>query len=129
MEEALEHNHLYERKGFKDYEISGVIETNGRKTEDREEMERQIWKNLSRDYPDLKEWEVIIDIPEPISFETHISVLTEDGRVEDINDSDMVFSGKVSSLFQKSLRKVALYTPSYISEEAASRAMGEVIHG
>ena len=92
-------------------------------------MERQIWKNLSRDYPDLKEWEVIIDIPEPISFETHISVLTEDGRVEDINDSDMVFSGKVSSLFQKSLRKVALYTPSYISEEAASRAMGEVIHG
>ena len=129
MVEKVEHNHLFERKAFKDYESSGVIETKGRKPGDREEMERQIWKNLSKDYPDLKEWEVIIDIPEPISFETHISVLTEDGRVEDINDSDMVFSGKVSSLFQKSLRKVALYTPSYISEEAASRAMGEVIHG
>ena len=55
--------------------------------------------------------------------------MTEDGKVEDINDSDMIFSGKVSSLFQKSLRKVALYTPSYVKEDDAWKAIGEVIHG
>lgn len=129
MVEEVEHNHLFERKAFKDYDSSGVIETKGRKLEDREEMEERIWKSLLNDYPNLRKWEVIIDIPEPISFETHISVLNENGKVEDINDSDMIFSGKVSSLFQKSLRKVALYTPSYISEEDAWRAMGEIIHG
>ena len=92
-------------------------------------MENFIWKELVKTYPSLKKWEVIIDIPEPISFETHISVVTEDGQVEDINDSDMIFSGKVSSLFQKSLRKVALYTPSYVKEDDAWKAIGEVIHG
>ena len=128
MVEDVEHNHLLERKAFKDYDSSGVIETKGRKPEERDEMEYKIWKKLSQSYPNLNQWEVIIDIPEPISFETHISLLTEEGEIEDINDSEMVFSGKVSSLFQKSLRKVALYTPSYIKEEDAWKAMGDMIH-
>ena len=129
MVEEVEHNHLLERKVYKDYDSSGVIENRGRKPEEREDMENFIWKELFKTYPSLKKWEVIIDIPEPISFETHISVVTEDGKVEDINDSDMIFSGKVSSLFQKSLRKVALYTPSYVKEDDAWKAIGEVIHG
>ena len=129
MVEEVEHNHLLERKVYKDYDSSGVIENRGRKPEEREEMENFIWKELIKTYPSLKKWEVIIDIPEPISFETHISVVTEEGKVEDINDSDMIFSGKVSSLFQKSLRKVALYAPSYIKEDDAWKAMGEIIHG
>ena len=128
MVEDVEHNHLLERKAFKDYDSSGVIETKGRKPEERDEMEYKIWKKLSQSYPNLNQWEVIIDIPEPISFETHISLLAEEGEIEDINDSEMVFSGKVSSLFQKSLRKVALYTPSYIKEEDAWKAMGDMIH-
>lgn len=125
----VEHNHLFERKAMKDYESSGTIEIKGRNPEDRKVLEDIIWEKLHRKYPLLKQWEVIIDIPEPISFETHISVINEEGKVEDINESDMIFSGKVSSLFQKSLRKVALYTPSYIDEEDALKVMGDIVYG
>ena len=129
MVERVEYNHLLERKAVKEYERRGVIETKGKRPEDRIEMENTIYNRLNRSYPLLKPWEVVIDIPEPISFETHISIYSPDGTVSDISDEEMVFTGEISSLFQKSLRKVALYVPAFVSEEEARKAMGEVIYG
>mgnify|MGYP003469377776 FL=1 len=129
MVERVEYNHLLERKAVKEYERRGVIETKGKRPEDRIEMENTIYNRLNRSYPLLKPWEVVIDIPEPISFETHISIYSPDGTVSDISDEEMVFTGEISSLFQKSLRKVALYVPAFVSEEEARKAMGEIIYG
>ena len=129
MVERVEYNHLLERKAVKEYERRGVIETTGKRPEDRIEMENTIYNRLNRSYPLLKPWEVVIDIPEPISFETHISIYSPDGTVSDISDEEMVFTGEISSLFQKSLRKVALYVPAFVSEEEARKAMGEIIYG
>ena len=129
MVERVEYNHLLERKAVKEYERRGVIETKGKRPEDRIEMEDTIYNRLKRSYPLLKPWEVVIDIPEPISFETHISIYSPDGTVSDISDEEMVFTGEISSLFQKSLRKVALYVPAFVSEEEARKAMGEIIYG
>lgn len=43
---------------------------------DREELENEVRK----DYPSLQSWEVTADIPEPISFETDINVLSSSGE-------------------------------------------------
>ncbi len=121
--DRVEHNDLLERKAEKEYTDGGKIETAAKSLERKEEMEGAIWHRLKENYPSLEEWEVIIDIPEPISFESHIALLSEDGSVRDIEDGDMVFTGEVSHLFCKSLRRVALYLPSYIETKDAASAL------
>ena len=54
--------------------------------------------------------DLIIDIPEPISFEINLPVI-DGGRVSSYIDSDSVFSGPVVRGFTRSLRKVRLYVP------------------
>ncbi len=121
--DRVEHNDLLERKAEKEYTKGGKIETAAAVLEKKEETEESIYRRLSGSYPSLREWEVIIDIPEPISFESHIALVSENGEVRDIEDTDMVFTGEVSNLFQKALRKVALYLPSYVEPKDAAAAL------
>ena len=121
--DRVEHNDLLERKAEKEYTEGGKIECAARNPETKEEMEKAIWERLRSVYPSLEEWEVIIDIPEPISFESHIALLDEDASVRDIEEDDMVFTGEVSHLFQKCLRRVALYLPQYIEKKDATTAL------
>ncbi len=54
--------------------------------------------------------DLIIDIPEPISFEVNLPVVSESRRTPYI-DSESVFSGPVIKSFTSSLRKIRLYVP------------------
>lgn len=121
--DRVEHNDLLERKAEKEYTKGGKIERAAAVLEKKEEMEASIYNRLKENYPCLEEWEVIIDIPEPISFESHIALISENGEVRDIEDTDMVFTGEVSNLFQKALRKVALYLPQYVETKDAAAAL------
>ncbi len=121
----VEHNNLLERKAVREYIEGGWIEEKVKKSEEKEALESEIYSVLKKHYPSLKEWEVVIDIPEPINFESHIPVVDERGRVTDICDGDMVFTGEVSTLFQKKLRKVALYLPVYVKKDEAERVFGK----
>lgn len=123
--DMVEHNYLLERKAVKEFVLEGRIERASRSIKEKEEMERSLFFALKRDYPLLEEWEVIIDIPEPINFESHIPIIGSDGVMREILNEDMVFTGEVSALFQKSLRKVALYLPSYVESKAAGKVMEE----
>ena len=123
--DMVEHNYLLERKAVKEFVPEGRIERASRSIKEKEEMERSLFFALKRDYPLLEEWEVIIDIPEPINFESHIPIIGSDGVMREILNEDMVFTGEVSALFQKSLRKVALYLPSYVESKAAEKVMEE----
>ncbi len=123
--DMVEHNYLLERKAVKEFVKEGRIERASHSIKEKEEMERSLFFALKRDYPLLEEWEVIIDIPEPINFESHILVIGSDGVMREILNEDMVFTGEVSDLFQKSLRKVALYLPSYVESKAAEKVMEE----
>lgn len=121
--DRVEHNDLLERKAEKEYTKGGKIETAAAVLEKKEELEKSIYLRLRESYPLLEEWEVIIDIPEPISFESHIALVSENGEVRDIEDTDMVFTGEVSNLFQKALRKVALYLPQYVEAKDAAAVL------
>ena len=79
-------------------------------------------------YPDLKPEDVIIDIPEPISFETHIRILRPDGTLSDAEREGMVFQ-KAGNLFSQALRKASLFLPGYVDEGDADRAFREGVDG
>ncbi len=121
--DMVEHNELLERKAVKEYSDGGTIEERAKKMDERELMERRIHRSLKRLYPALPEYEVIIDIPEPINFESHIPVVDRNGECREMNEDDMVFTGEVSRMFQRKLRKAALYLPSYVDPDDAEEAL------
>lgn len=127
--DRVEHNELLERVYEKDYEDMGLIETSGRKPLERRKFEIAIHEKLKKVYPELEEWEVILDIPEPINFETNIRILAQDGSVHLIDDERLIFSTGVSRAFQDNLRKVSLYLPPFIKEKDAQRVFEDVAYG
>ncbi len=59
--------------------------------------------------------DIIIDIPEPISFEINLKVI-EDSESRQYRDSETVFSAPVVNGFTSSLRKVRIYVPQKDTE-------------
>ena len=127
--DRVEHNRLLERLAEKDFNAFGIIETEGRKPRERQRLERKIYSHLSKVYPSLKEYEVILDIPEPVNFETHINILSSDGSIHKIDDERLIFSSGVSTEFQKNLRRVALYLPNWIDQKDARKAFEDIAYG
>jgi uncharacterized protein len=66
----------------------------------------------------IEPWEVILDIPEPISFEVDLSIYKDEGFLP-FAASGSVFSTSVVEGFTKSLRKVRLFLPPAAAREAA----------
>lgn len=61
---------------------------------------------------------LIIDIPEPISFESDIPILTEEGSLSSFSLLDQIFSHDIGRVFTKSLRKFRIFThPSIRTED------------
>lgn len=60
---------------------------------------------------------VIIDIPEPISFEVDMTLLDGDSTVN-FTESDSVFSTAVVKGFTASLRKIRIFIPQQLMEKA-----------
>lgn len=124
----VENGEIEDRKAWKPFEENGCLEKKAYDISKRYMVENKIFSFLSPLYPSLKEYETIIDIPEPISFETKISILLPDGNTRKPEDDEMIFS-KAGAIFSRSLRKAALYLPPYVREEDASKALKEVCRG
>ena len=123
----VEHGRIEERKAWKAYDGKGIIEQRAGDIRQRWKLEKDIFSALSPLYPELEEHEVIIDIPEPISFETKIGLLMEDGSICD-GAEDTLFP-EAGALFSRKLRKAALYLPQYVRTEDAQGAFREASHG
>ncbi|WP_041384784.1 HD domain-containing protein [Sphaerochaeta pleomorpha] len=92
----------------------------GRKT-----VEKRIYENLKQtgNYSALQEFEIIVDIPEPVSFETDLPLVQENGTCIPFGDYDTLFSADIGKVFTKSLRKTRIFTPSYVGKEAVREAL------
>ncbi len=119
--EMAEHGKLFERKAYRPFLKDGALERKTLDIQSRHICEGRIFQSLRDAYPELKEHEVIIDIPEPINFETHIGIRMADGTIQDISSTNMIFS-KAGETFSSSLRIVALYLPAYVKTADAERA-------
>lgn len=64
---------------------------------------------------DVAPWEVIIDIPEPISFEIELPIVREE-RTVPFAGSGSVFSGPVVEGFTSSMRMLRVFVPEDLAE-------------
>ncbi len=78
----------------------------------RRRIEKRTGKNLSP-------WQVIIDIPEPISLETEVQVISPDGIPQPFLESGPVFTKSVIERFTKSLTNIRIFIPEDISIDQA----------
>ena len=124
---AVEHGHLLDRKAEIAFREGETLTAEAEKIETRYMAEDRILSALSTSYPSLRKEDVIIDIPEPISFETDIMISLPDGSTVDAASLGLVFQ-KAGTLFSSSLRNAALYLPSYVAEKDAENAFREVMH-
>mgnify|MGYP004643166663 CR=1 FL=1 len=129
MVERVNEGQLLERKLSYSFNNNGYIEKNGLNPTKRMDIEHKLFEALSETYPELNEYEVIIDIPEPINFETYIRILKKDATIADLDEDMLIFSRGVSREFGKHLRKVSLFLPSYVETSIASKYMEEIING
>jgi HD superfamily phosphohydrolase len=96
---------------------------------ERTHHEQEVWRALRPHYPQLREYEIIIDIPEDVSFESDIAILTEQGEILPFNQVDELFTSHVVETFTSSLRKIRVYAPRYIdSQHLHSIATGILTH-
>ncbi len=63
----------------------------------------------------LSPWEVIIDIPEPISLETEVPIIGRDGFTAPFLESGPVFTRSVIDRFTKSLTTIRIFLPEGIA--------------
>lgn len=98
------------RQLFKTVLETNFINTNKLHTDCLELEERlKIEKSIASDLG-LEEDEVIIDIPEPISFEVQVPVIFNDVSVS-FTDTETVFQPDVIRRFSSTLRKLRIFMP------------------
>jgi HD superfamily phosphohydrolase len=87
---------------------------------ERLEMENRIAAELRGAFgEELADWEVILDIPEPISFEIDLKIYRA-GDLLPFSESGSIFSSEIVEGFTRSLRKVRLFLPPEVAARRAS---------
>jgi HD superfamily phosphohydrolase len=112
-------NNLLECKYEKKFDGNQTFDKACLNLKTRGEIESRLFKNLKRsgNYPLLQPFEIIIDIPEPISFETDLPLVLENGDCIPFDAYDTLFSVDIGKAFTKSLRKTRIFTPPYLTRE------------
>ncbi len=115
---AVRDNRLYRLSYEKAFEAEGELETQNKDLTKRMEFEAGLAGKLG-----VPESHIIVDIPEPISFESDIPILCEGGVLKHFQDLDQIFSYDIGRVFTKSLRKFRIFTPSSIPRQAVVEAL------
>lgn len=111
-------NQLYRLSFEKPYESGEELECRTDTLPKRLEFEASLASKLG-----VPESQIIVDIPEPISFESDIPIQSEQGRLERFQSLDQIFSYDIGKVFTKSLRKLRIFTPSSIPAQAVGEAL------
>ena len=123
--ERVEHNMLLEKKVELSLDEFPKLSAMASDLKERLKAEKLLYASLKRKYGDLKEYEMIVDIPEPINFESTISLLRKDGSVSRIKEGESVLSKEVGLVFSSVLRKLSIFLPHYVSFSDALDAVKE----
>lgn len=78
------------------------------------EKDRRIYLNdaLEKLSSKCEEFSVIVDVPEPISFDSNLRLIDENGNIVMFNETDSVFASEnISKTFTKTLRKIRIFSP------------------
>ena len=73
----------------------------------------------------LKAGSIIIDIPEPVSFEARMPIISEEGTLLDRGETHHLFGKDIQASFTNSLRKLRIFSSEPIDGCALARALEE----
>ena len=118
-------NNMLSCRYEEDFDKNRALDNKASSLQERLAIEDRLWHKLSTTYgyKSLESYQVIIDIPEPIMFESDIPLIQKDGTEITFNKADTVFSQDVGKVFTKNLRKTRIFTPSYVTQEAILGAL------
>lgn len=111
-------NQLYRLSFEKQYESGSDLESRTDTLSKRMEYEAALAAKLG-----VPASQIIVDIPEPVSFETDIPILNDQGKIASFQSLDHIFSYDIGKVFTKSLRKFRIFTPSSIPVQALEEAL------
>lgn len=114
---------LFKASFTKQWEKYGALERAAGDIEKRFEAEDRIYLMVKKQYPQLERHEVIIDIPEPISFEADVEIIMEDGTTKPFSEVSSLFSKDIGKQFASSLRVVSIFTPDFVSKESIEKVV------
>ncbi len=109
------------------YSEDSPLHRTAKRLDTRLECEERLYLALLPEYPDIKSWEVIVDIPEPISFESDIPIVSDDGTIRPFNTADELFSGPVVDAFARTLRKIRVFVPPQVRSGDVETAIRSTI--
>jgi hypothetical protein len=98
------------------FDENNPFDLNASSMEGRMRAEDDLFRVLSPRYPALRRWEVVIDIPEPITFDATMPILRNDDSLSDFATEDRLFSSDVGRTFSSCLRFTRVYLPSYVDD-------------
>jgi hypothetical protein len=118
-------NNMLSCRYEEDFDENRLLDRSASSLQNRMEIEDRLWRELSSSYgyKDLESHQVIVDIPEPILFESDIPLILKDGSSLPFDKADTIFSQDVGKAFTKNLRKTRIFTPSYVSGRALLGAL------
>lgn len=121
--EDVRRGKLLKARYVKEFEVDGILEKEAWDVSSRFIAEDRVYRALKAKYTDLKPYEVVIDIPEPISFEADIDILSKDGKTEKFPSVTKLFTKDVVERFSSSLRNYTLFLPSYVASSDAEASL------
>ncbi len=122
----VRNNDLLSTKYVKSFDEKCKFDSYCRPLDTRSIMEKKLYEILKQNHPDLREDELIIDIPEPISFESDILLTFDDDKEESFVEHNELFTKEVREKFQTTLRKIRIFTQDYINEKEINEAIKNV---
>jgi HD superfamily phosphohydrolase len=105
----------------KDHDDARPLDRMAKGLAGRMETERKLEVVLS-----LPPHSLVVDIPEPISFEASIPILKSDGTISTFQKEDQLFQSDISSVFAKCLRKTRIYCERDIGKDAMEKAVASL---
>jgi HD superfamily phosphohydrolase len=122
----VRNNDLLSTKYVKSFSEDDNFDSFSKPLENRCIMEKKLYDLLKINHPSLREDEIIIDIPEPISFESDILLTFNDNSCVKFVDHNELFTKEVRDNFKKTLRKTRIFTISEIDEKEIIEAIYNV---
>ena len=116
-------NKLLTTKYEKHYDCNNSFHKYCLNLKNREIFENNLFNELKKTHKYLQYQQIIVDIPEPISFEIDIPILFKDGHIESFKESDGMFNDYVIKGFLSSLRKVRIFTLDEINKDEIEKAV------
>jgi HD superfamily phosphohydrolase len=122
----VKNNNLLSTKYVKSFSEDNKFHSFSKPLKNRCIMEQKLFEILKINHPELREDEIIIDIPEPISFESDILLTFDDDKTVKFVDHNELFTKEVRVNFEKTLRKTRIFTISEINEQELIEAINNV---